>query len=277
MPAINSTDSDYNKENTHLYNLSIQVGLDGFSFVIKEREKGNIRRFFSNSYTRDTVNDNTLTDAVERDIRVNPELTFPYNKITIYYESQHYLLIPTDVFEKEKARQLLEIMHPLNELDEIHFHDIPSIQSTLVYTVHTEILALLTNTLPKTAQVLCTADYFFNLPLESNLKDKVLYAQVYNDYVNIAYTENGKPLLVNTYRYTNDNDFVYHLLNIIKQQEAEKQAISIIFEGKLTRLSNVYRLVNRFSEADLADITAIVAPESLTATSKSKFYSLLKS
>lgn len=275
MPANSIIDNDYKENHTKNYHLSIQVNLDGFSFIIKDPSTEKILYFYENTFTP-SASSKMFSDWLKGELMKHKVLRYDFANTSCYVQSSNYTIIPSHLFIREQAKSLLEVNAPVRQLDEIHFNDLPSLHAVLIFTVHTEVASLLSTHIA-CCIIQCTVKNQIKALAETENTHQI-NVQVNSRSIDVVLLECNKLVLINNYLFTSDNDIVYHLLNIIKQFDLKQEEYAITLQGKINRFGNLYKLIERFiPNVNMATTTSIKAPLGLNPSLKSSYYSLLVS
>jgi hypothetical protein len=272
MPVKGYTSRNYNEKNTSEYALSIQLGLDGFCFIIKHGNK--LLAFDEVRF--EAVSKDQLFVKISEAYNNFPILLKTYKKVQILWQTSRYLLIPNDLFEATNAKNLFEVNYSLAPLDEIHFNVIDAVNAVLIFSINSEVIHFLSSKYPK-LELKSTATA---LTENNSLIDKstVLISQVYNKNLDICLVQNNKPLLVNNFTFDSDSDLVYHLLNVPKQLGLERGNVYYAFAGGIHKDSERHKLISKFSDnIKLLEPAALDLPYTISARQKTQYYTLFSS
>ena len=114
--------------------ISIQVSLNGFSFLIQDT--GNKECLAFKHYPFKSI---FLIDELIREVEnlVSHDTAFNnnYTSTKICFITQKSTLIPEEFFKPEHIKKYFEFSHVLNELDELHYNYLPSIQAYNVFSI----------------------------------------------------------------------------------------------------------------------------------------------
>lgn len=119
-------------KDTVQYGLTIQVGLSGFSFKIRDRK--------DNLFHHETVHfPHRLYDPIDvelpfkKAISTHPLLKLPYGSVRIYFDTEKHTLLPRD-YETSELEQLRKL-YELHEYDEVHRIPVAGAEADLVYAL----------------------------------------------------------------------------------------------------------------------------------------------
>jgi hypothetical protein len=197
--------------------ISIQVGLDGFSFCISTPADSTIRAFryysFSNAILQQDILDHTSQ------IMHNDELLrLHHQKARIIYIGRLSTLVPNEFFKPGLLKKLLEFNQAIDDLDEIHYNDINFINSKLVFALPTYFAGLITSKFKQAV--------FFNqatpllLLINSIAKNKegnTIVVNLNKEFFDIAVMKDNNLKFYNNFLYVNSTDLLYFILYVCRQ------------------------------------------------------------
>ena len=220
--------------------LSIQVSLSGFSFLIKAAESGECLAFKSYKFEHIALTDE-LIRHVSKVLAEDKYLKESYENSELFFISQKATLIPKEYFNPENLKAYFEFNHTLNEYDELNYSFIPAIEAYSVYSLPN----LLTNSFYSA---------FPNISFKQQQAKIVEYGKsiradgyqvvvgIFKDFFDLAIFEEQQLLLYNSFQYTNAIDFIYFLMYPLNQLKIDK------YNQKITVLGDVINHKSIISE-----------------------------
>lgn len=210
--------------------ISIQVSLSGFSFLIKSVQN-NLCLAFKNYEFNNLQLIDELVRRVEDIISNDSLLTGSFERVKITYICQKATLVPEEFFNVDNLKKLFEFNHSLNELDELHHSKIGAINAHNVYAI---------------PNYLCNAFYtqFGKGTFEHQSTKLIEYGAQTKEYNNsiviginstffdLTVFEKGHLLLHNSFQYTNALDFIYFLLYALGQLKIDAKKQTVYLFGK---------------------------------------------
>jgi len=250
MPEINLVDrslQDYYNETE----LSIQVSPGGFSFCIYTTHDALIRAFryykFTNAVLREDIL-NHVNDILNRD----DLLRLPQKQVKVIFTGRKSTMIPNEFFQPEQLKTLLEFNHPLEDLEEIHYNEIPFCNSYISFAIPSYFASMVTAKFTNAA--------FFNQASPLLLFAGELIAKEQNDCVlinlnkeffDILVVQNNALKFINTFLYVNSVDLLYFILYVCKQLKIDARAIPFYLTGEESTDDNLIAELSNFI-ADLS-------------------------
>lgn len=275
MPAIIATEQNIKEINSFQYQLSIQILLDGFSFCIKEPGSDEIVYFYADKFEPSETK-KSFIEWLENQITTNKLLKGDFLASKCFVQPNHYTLIPSDHFIKDKAWQLLNLHSPLKELDEIHFEDLSSTGMIMVYSIHTEIASIINELNPDIPIRSTIVNFHDTLPMSDK---KIRFnINISKNSIDIILTNNSNLAFLNNIEYNSITDITYHIINVAKQFEIDLETAKMNVQGDITQNGKLYQMLkSMLPKIAFIDTNSVTGPLSLNKELKINYYALFKS
>lgn len=229
MQDINYVNPQIN--NIENQEISIQVGLNGFSFLIKASETHECLLFRHFNF-KNTL----LVDELIRKIEglVSKEAVFSntYSKATLYYISQKATLVPEEFFSPEYLKKYFEYSHSMDELDELHYTYIESLKAYSVFSVPNYLTGIFYSLLPQ-IKFEHQGTTLINYGLNTVNKKQSAVLGINKTFFDIEIFENKQLVLSNSFQYTNAMDFIYFVMYVCKQLKIDLKALDLQVLGDI--------------------------------------------
>jgi hypothetical protein len=222
MPEIGN---NYIRECT----LSIQADLNGFSFCVFN-SNGNCRVF--KQYTYATVDYNDLDNEVHKLFRQEELLRLPYKKCYCLFISNKSTLIPAQLFEIQHLRTYLDFVTPLDELDEIHFRQLPAAEAINVFALPSPVAAIV-HTYQPNSLFLHQSVPLIHLLHNMQLQDGAML-HLTSNVASIVLYAGGRLVLSNTFNVYAFADALYYLSYVLKQWHLSPDNTPVFISGKIS-------------------------------------------
>jgi hypothetical protein len=204
-----NTDKAFDTNKTNQYGLSIQVSLDGFSFLVFSED---VKKVPASKNTAVKISSPKLISRHFNDwVNAEPLLKLPYQKVTILLFEEHFTLIPNTT-NTELATEILT--NPGG--DRFPFkNQIESIDASLQFGVIIE-LAETVKTLFSNAEWTHPVSVLLNNFPAGQKPNTGILTQSQNQYFLVLKRKN-QLLLANSFRAEHTSDLVYFLVNTFRQ------------------------------------------------------------
>ncbi|HCE56485.1 MAG TPA: hypothetical protein DER09_01495 [Prolixibacteraceae bacterium] len=223
-----NTDKAFDTNKTNQYRLSIQVSLDGFSFLVfSEVDK----KVLASKNTAVKISSPKLVSRHFSDwVNAEPVLKLPYQKVTILIFEEHFTLIP-NTKNSELSTELLT--NP--DRDRFLFQNqIESIDASLQFGVNNELTETVKSLYGNAEWTHPVSLLLDNCPdIEKPNTGVLLQSQ--NQYFLIL-KRKSQLLLANCFRAEHSSDLVYFLLNSFRQLGISRNLTHLLVAG--TRENN---------------------------------------
>jgi hypothetical protein len=242
------------KQSTH-NNLSIQADLNGFCFCVSDPVTGHCHALKNFRYTITDYND--LDNEIHRIFQQEDLLKINYKNSYCLFLSDKSALIPSTLFNTEHLRTYLEFVAPLDDLDEIHFHQIASIDAMDIFAIPSP-LANVLNMYQRN-----TIFYHQSIPVIRLLNEQQphngILMHLSHKLASFALCAERRLVLSNTFHTETFTDALYYLCYIIKQWHLTPENTTVYLSGQLLDddmelLSRYYPMISGLYNAEIADV-----------------------
>jgi uncharacterized protein DUF3822 len=238
-------DSLFDKNKTKEYTLSIQLGLDGFSFSILNENKKCIalNQFIPFKKNSDNIPINSFIEI----IRNNELLNLSFKDVFVLWISDKVMLIPSEFFSEDFAYESFQLSHSLDKDECLECNKLPELKSWIVFSF------------PKTSKEFIQSHfgnsklYHHCLPFyKESLNQKMaenhpqVFLNIQNRFFHVIIPDRNGKHFINTFPYSTNSDLVYYILNIFKQQKLNNERSKLIIDGAVHEDSNVILLLKKY-------------------------------
>jgi hypothetical protein len=242
---------------TSTYELSILLKPSGIAYTILDTVRGKCVAIKNNSFLELKGTDDYLIrigDFLNKDSFLSKN----YKSVNFNYSSRKSTLVPYELFDKKMLKSYFTFVHHLNEYEEIHFNRLVKADAVNVFSIPSEITTLMVNHFPELKFHHQATAFLDNTIAKSETEGHVVGVMSYKKYFDIAVCNSGKLFLYNNFEFQNENDFVYHIVNIYQQLKISDSATKLYLSGDIDRDDEKYKLLCRF----VKNATFVKTPES---------------
>lgn len=246
MQKFELFDETFDSFRTETYELSIQVFLNGFSFCVKDLTRNQFIALVDSPFEHALLTGDDWIVRVKEMVDAYNWLSKPFKKTIFSHSSQHFMLVPENFFEPEKAKQILSLVSPIPPLDEIRFKPIAS-DVVSVFSIPSALITAWLKLHEDTIIVSCV-DSTLNHHIQSWQKSKspLLSVAYMENFAMIILSQNGKLLHCGSNLYRSSEDLAYHLVNICNQFDCKTLSTSVELIGKIDKEEELSTLLKRF-------------------------------
>lgn len=228
------------------YDITIQCSLDGFCFVVYDRELNRIVDL-QLYQTAESDDECALLKAVEKHCYDQGLYGQTFHSLRYLVSNRFNTLIPEHLFDEEHIDYLLQFNHLLPHNYEA-FHDpLPEIQAVNMFAVPAKLAQRLRNNWP---DLLITheSSVFLRsvLQMRPEESDTNVYLYVKSRDFDMAIVREGQLLFFNNFKFKTKEDFAYFLMFTLEQQQLAGQDIPVYFTGLITNNSGIINLCERY-------------------------------
>jgi len=219
--------------------LSIQISLDGFSFVISPSDSHTIVDYI---YIKRIESQNNHR-LIEELTSFNGFDQKEFYSIRIIVHETNFTLVPDTIFDLKDMKTYLKLNHPPRSKSKNISHRIPAAKAVCVFSMEESLLDILKNKFPG-------ADFYHtSLPLSSSAINKNLqgcYIQCFEKTVEVVVVRDQKLVFYNVFELQNENDLVYYVLSVYKSTGLDPHLHPLFISGILPGTSASIELAGKY-------------------------------
>jgi len=219
--------------------LSIQVSLDGFSFVITSSENQNNIDYI---YIKSTKSPNIKGVEDELESFKGFDLKEFYS-IRIMIFEPGFTLIPDSFFDLRDMKAYLRLNHPTKSKTKNISNRILAAKAVCVFTMEESLYELLKKKYPG-------ADFCHtSLPLCSmaiNKGNDGCFIQIYGKSFELVIIKDHKLNLYNVFDFQSENDIIYFVLNAYKSTGLDPLIHPLLIAGLLQKSSDITTIAGKY-------------------------------
>lgn len=226
------------------YILSINIRIDGLSFLIQNDNNENIHMEYFEwlNVTDWSKTRKNLTYLIEN----HEFLKHQYTKVNVFIQSMDSYIIPNDLYSKENETNIYK--RYLGFDSHIIFSHILSNTSTnarLVYGLNNEVHDLLGQKW-KTINWLHFSHIFVDECLNESEKEQELFVKIHSNYFEVVGSKNQALESHNYFEFSGAEEFIFNLLSYIRQSNFEMEKLILHLSGKIQSSSKLHQLVTKY-------------------------------
>lgn len=234
-----------NIEELNSYRLSVQVSLNGLSFLATDVKDGKTLFFKEKKLGHSTTPEELLME-IEDIISENKILQANFSEVAIIYSTSIYSLVPIALFDEAKASEYLKFNSKILANDYIA-HDILEHQEIVV--VYVPFMNINNFLFEKYGAF----NYYHSVTvmLKSILeKEKYSLPKMYLHFQPQSFDcivlKNGELQLCNTYNYKTAEDFIYYTLFCMEQLKLDPETLPVLLCGDIGKNDATYKIAYTF-------------------------------
>ncbi|MEM9835578.1 MAG: DUF3822 family protein [Bacteroidota bacterium] len=230
------------------YELSILLGMDSFTYVVKEMRTHQLLVFRALSMTALNLND--WVPQFQRTVQ-NDELLRPNHirKIYLSYHTERVTLVPERLFTPGKEMDYLGALADIDLTDACLSEAIPNLEAQLVYAIGEERLEATTRRFsPIRTRHVAAGLLKMWTKQSAQLGHRAIYCCLRDKKLVFAGISSEKIQFFNTFSYETAQDALYYVHLTYQQCGWSPTRIPLYLCGEVVTDSEVYRQLYRFVE-----------------------------
>jgi hypothetical protein len=245
MHDIRFIDETLDINKTAGYHLSIQAGLDGFTFVIFDPSGYKYIALKHYGFGKE-IPEYKYPDTLQKLLATDEFLQKEFLSIYCIWNNPRTTLLPAILFEKEKLRQYFEFNQVLNDLDELHANLIKSLDAYLIFPVHHEIANVLIRQYP-TLKFFNQASPFIEHAMHHSVRGSdSVHLNIHDGFFDILVIRNNTLVLHNTFNWRYGQDLTYFIMNVYDKVSLDPSAIPVHISGMVEKNADKINWLRKF-------------------------------
>jgi hypothetical protein len=244
MHELNLVDDSFDLKLASEYHLSIQLGLDGFSFCILDIRRNKYLVFRHIPLIVGKLQ--FLSRKVETIFDVEEKLSAAYQSISVTYSTNTAMVIPKEYAESGKTLEIAALSFDVSRNEDVRTDNLRGFNYQLVYSFPKELMALLNRKF---------TDFQFrhkSIPLlalvvnQRNDKKNTLLINFEKKYIRMIALKGMQISLFNSFYFKNESDFLYYTLNICHSLQFDAERDEIMIGGYVADDSSYVRQIRKY-------------------------------
>lgn len=247
MYEVSIVDNKLSLKHSISYSLSIQLGLNGLSFSVFNPYKKFILGLKHHPFEEKALDHDDLTNKVLSYIHQEKILQRRFKFVSVMYQSPKNTIIPKHYFKIENLKNILEMNHPLNELDELHYNELKFIDGYNVFALPNYIGNEFTSRYKRIHfQHHATCMIKDAIRRDEKLHENALFINVNSGFFDVLVIKDKKVYLYNTFKFRSPDDLVYYVISVFKQIRIVPEHTDVFYSGFISEGSTELYLLRKY-------------------------------
>lgn len=244
MHELNLVDKSFDLKFASEYHLSIQAGLDGFSFCILDIHcnKYLVLRHLPLIVGKPQF----LTKKIEAIFEQEELLNASYKTVSIIYSTSKATLIPKIFAQQDNAAKIAYFTNEINRNEAILTDELPGLNYQLAYSFPKELLALFNRKFTEFKISHKSLSILFSAINQRNEKKNTLLINFEKKYIRIIVLKGLEISFYNSYFFKNESDFLYYTLNTCQSLHLDPEEDEILIGGYVADDSSYMRQLKKY-------------------------------
>lgn len=244
MHELNFVDETFDLTRSKEYHLSIQVGLDGFSFCIMDFLR---KKFIVLQHIPLIVGKlQFLPKKMETIFDQEEKLTASYQSISVTYSTNKATLLPKAFADLGLAQKIADFTSDISRNEEIAVNDIPGFNQQLIFSYPKELMNVLNSKFTAFDFMHKSVPLLASAVDVRNEKKNTLLINFEKKYVRMIVIKDMQIALYNSFYFKNESDFLYYTLNICHTLQIDPQRDELLIGGYVADDSGYIRQLKKF-------------------------------
>ena len=232
-------------EKTKEYSLSIQVSLDGFSFLIVHSSEKKVIAYKNTPLK--ISNKNLLARRLKEWLEAENIFKNPFNSVFAFFFTENFTLVPAEYSGDNQIENLTThlFQHDLN--NKLIENKIDDLNAKLVFMLPTEVMNVLHLQFNNNVKIIHPVTNLLKYPVESKKRNSAVILTT-KKYFYLIITRNTRLILANSFQAEHLNDLVYHVLNTFQQLEIARSETDLYVSGLRNDNSEIEDLLKLYFE-----------------------------
>ncbi|HEY3370964.1 MAG TPA: DUF3822 family protein [Prolixibacteraceae bacterium] len=244
MHELNITDESFDLKRATEYHLSIQVGLDGFSFCILDILR---KKFIALHHIPLIVGKlQFLPRKMEEIFDQQEKLAASYQSISVTYSTNKATLLPKAYADSGLDAKIAELTNEINRNEEIALNDLPGFNQQLLFSYPKELMTLLNRKFTEFSFSHKSVSLLASAVTQRHEKKNTLVINFEKQYVRMIVLKDMQIALYNSFYFKNESDFLYYTLNICHTLQIDPERDELLIGGYVADDSGYIRQLKKY-------------------------------
>lgn len=229
MHELKIVDESFDLKLTSEYHLSIQVGLDGFSFCILHirRNKYVMFRHIPLAVGKYQFLTQKLNGIFEQEEVLNQT----FHSVLVTFSTYKVSLVPRE-FARADLASIVTFVGELSRSEDVKADELPGFSDLLSYGYPKELLSFLNSKYTEFNFRHKSIPLFHSaIRQRGDENTNTLVINFEKKYIRVVALSGSDILLYNSFYYKNETDFLYHILNVFQSLQLDPEADKILIGG----------------------------------------------
>ena len=231
--ANNIKANTFNIDLSEQYHLSVEIGLEHFSYCLINNITNNVE-YFNNFVINDDITSIINTDEI---------LKLNFISSSVAFTNFPCTLVPNEFFTEEASKEILN--STTNLYDVIKSDALIGIDAHLVYTIPSVISEIVFTFFPNAKQKAQQTILIEQFCKFDNQKDNA-YLHISNNILNITTFKNAKLIFNNSFSFDTKEDILYYTLFAFEQLKLDTETVNVTLYGEIIEGDENYQLLYEY-------------------------------
>lgn len=244
MHEINWIDPSFDLSHTSDYHLSIQLGLDGFSYCILDTR---INKYLVFQNIPLVVGKTQfLSRKIEAIFDQDERLNALYKNVSVTFSTNKVTLIPKEFAESPEAQKIASLINEIGRTEDLHADKINGFGYQLISSCPKELMTFLNKKYSNFTFTHKSVPLIQSTAAQRDEKKNTLMINFEKKYIRMIAFKTMQISLYNSFYFKNESDFLYYTLNIWQNLLLNPDRDEILVGGFVADDSNYIRQLKKY-------------------------------
>lgn len=244
MYDIKVIDESFDLKYASEYHLSIQAGLDGFSFCVLDQRRNKYLAFCHIPLIVGKLQ--FLARKIEAIFEQEEILNSAYKSVIVTYSTNKTTLVPKEFTDPTVINQLTDLTGKISRAEAIAKNDLPGFSYQLIFSYPRELLNIFNRKYTDFSFKHKTVPLLMTALIQRNEKRNTLIINFEKKYIRIIALKGSEIDLYNSFYYKNESDFLYYTLNVCHNLQFNSELDEILIGGYVATDSGYIRQLKKY-------------------------------
>lgn len=229
-----------------IYELSIQVNLNGLSFFVLNTMDSKIEVLESVSFDK-KQSPQALLDQLKHSFNSLKELQKSFGKVIVIHDNELATLVPKPLFDETNLVDYLKFNTKILKTDFITYDSLSIEDIKVVYVPLVNINNFIFERFGS-FEYKHSATILLNrlLTLEKNSKSLKMYLNIESAHFELCVVENNNLKFYNRFEYSTKEDFIYYLLFTAEQLQLNPEEFPAVLMGSVDKNDDLFKIAYKY-------------------------------
>ncbi len=256
----NIIESDFQRNNTSAYQLSILVGMDSLVYSIYDTDDNRLLVLRSCEFGGKVGDGAGPSDKLSRILGREDLLGSLYRRVKIAFLQPSASLVPSRLYNEQEKTTYMDELTSVQQDGTLEVDDIEALKVKVVYNVAKEEMDLLKAKFPTCRFYNIATPFILGChKMLPNGANEMAYACFEKEKFQLAVFDRGELLFYNTFPCEAASDVLYFVLLAFEQYNLDPMATPLLLSGQVVEDSEIYKTLYRYiSEISFMPIPTFV-------------------
>ncbi len=237
--TYNIFEDDFNRSQTHQYNLFVLLGTDRLSYLVTNKEQ-KVLGLRSYRYAG-------LVQPLQHLLKEDVILNSSYDTTKVGVSSKQATLLPNALFESvATAKEYLANLVTIQHNDTIKIDTLVSNEAKCIYATSHHIIDEIESCLPTATIYHSSTGLIQNFSTNFDKSTTNIFLHIYNQNISLTVIKKGALQFYNTFSFKASADCLYFVLLVYKQLGLQPQKTPLYVVGELVEESEIHQLLHKY-------------------------------